>query len=216
MMAGLVAQAANWRDELGDDIGLGRRWVTLGQAFVGGLFVLVALAVPFVGDRVEILPSWMIFMLGGVLLATGAGTLVMVLRGRAVQSVVVTAAGMAVLYLAATALVYPAMEPRKSARSFALKTKEITAASRAEGHRVMAWRAGNIPTAIAFYSDGVYTVETNDAEELARHLRQDARVYAIVRADQLDEVPADAREGLTVLHEQRLSRKDLQIVANRR
>jgi len=216
MTAVLVAHVSGWRDELGDFVAQDRRWVTLGQAIVGGLFTLVALAVPSVVDRVEYLPGWMIFMLGGVLITTGVGTLVMALRGRAVQSVVVTAGGMAAVYLAATALVYPAMEPRKSSRSFALKIKEITAESRAEGHRVMAWRAGNIPTAIAFYSDGLYTVETNDVDDLARHLRQEARVYAIVRADQIDEIPADAREGLTVLHEQRLSRKDLQLVANRR
>ena len=215
MMSVLVAVVTGWRDELGNSVSLDRRWVTLGQALVGGLFTLVAVALPFAAQRVEYLPIWMVFMLGGLLLATGVGTLVMALRGRGVQSVVVTAGGMAALYLAATALVYPAMEPRKSARSFALKTREITAASRAEGHRVMAWRAGNIPTAIAFYSDGLYTLETNDAGDLARHLRQDALVYAIIRADQADEIPADVREGLTVLHEQRLSRKDLQIVANR-
>ena len=216
MMAVLVAQVSGWRDELGEFVAQDRRWVTLGQAIVGGLFTVVALAVPFVGDRVEYLQSWMIFMLGGVLLATGVGTLVMALRGRAVQSVVVTAGGMAALYLVATALVYPAMEPRKSSRNFALEIKEITADSREEGHDVMAWRAGNIPTAIAFYSDGLYTVETNDVDDLARHLRQDALVYAVVLASELDEVPADALEGMTVVAEARLSRKDLQLVANRR
>jgi hypothetical protein len=108
------------------------------------------------------------------------------------------------------------MEPRKSSRSFALRIKETTAESRAEGNRVMAWRAGNIPTAIAFYSDGLYTVETNDPEDLARHLRQDALVYAVVLASELDDVPADALEGMTVVAEARLSRRDLQLVANRR
>ena len=215
MMAVLVAEVAGWRDELGDICSIRGRWVSVGQAIVGGLFALVALGVPLVGKRFEYLPSWMIFVLAGVLFATGLGTLITVLRGRAVRSVLVTAGGMATLYIAATALVYPAMEPRKSSRSFALKTKEITADSRAEGHRVMAWRAGIIPTAIAFYSDGLYPVETNDAEVLTQHLRQEARVYAIIRADQIDEIPADVREAMTVLHEQRLSRKDLQLVCNR-
>lgn len=214
MMAAMVAEVSGWRDELGDSAVVHRRWVTTGQGIVGGLFTLVALAAPFLGDRVEVLPGWMVMILSGLLLATGAVTLATAVRGRALASVVVTAAGMAVLYLTATALVYPAMEPRKSARSFALQIKEATVDSRAAGNRVMAWRAGNIPTAIAFYSDGLYTVETEDPEELARHLRQDDLVYAVVLASDLEEVPADALEGISVVAEARLSRRDLWLIAN--
>ncbi len=215
MMAVLVGRISGLREGFEGAAGLDRRWVNLGQAITGGLFILVAVAVPFVSDRVEYLPAWMVYLLGAVLLVTGGAALTAALRGRAFDSVVATAAGMAVLYLLATALVYPAMEPRKSARTFALETKELTAESRAMGHRVVAWRAGNIPTAVAFYSDGLYTVETDDVEVLTRHLRQDAVVHAIVRVDQIEEIPADLRQDLVVLHEQRLSRKDLAVVANR-
>ena len=93
MMSVLVARVSPWRDEVDEIADLSRRWVTVGQLVVGGLFVLVALAVPFVGDRAEYLPSWMVFMVGGVLLATGAGALVTALRGRTVESVGVTAGG---------------------------------------------------------------------------------------------------------------------------
>jgi 4-amino-4-deoxy-L-arabinose transferase-like glycosyltransferase len=214
-MAALVALAPGRREELRDAGSVDRRWVTIGQGSIGGLFAVVGVAAPLLRHRVEHVPGWMIVALGGVLLATGVTTLVAALGGRSLESVLATAAGMSVLYLAATALVYPAMEPRKSARSFARVVKEATAVSRAAGHSVVAWRAGNIPVAIAFYSDGLYTVDTNDAEVLARHLRSEALVYAVVKADELDEVPSDAREGLTVIHEQRLSRRDLQLVANR-
>jgi len=117
--------------------------------------------------------------------------------------------------LAATAVVYPAMEPRKSSQSFALEIKAITADSRAAGNEVVAWRAGNIPVAIAFYSDGVYTVDTNDVEVLAHHLRQDVLVYAVVLKSELGEVPADALEGIQVHAERRLSRRDLALISNR-
>ena len=216
MMAALVARVAGWRDELDGVPEMDRRWVTIGQTVVGVLFSLVALAVPFVHDRVEVLPSWMVYLLGGVLLATGGATVAFALRGRALASVAATATGMAVLYLAATAVAYPAMEPRKSSRDFALEIKEITADSRAAGHEVVAWRAGNIPVAIAFYSDGVYTIDTNDAEVLADHLRQDALVYAVVLTSELDEVPADALEEMQVHVERRLSRRDLALISNRR
>ena len=215
MMAAVVVRVAGWKDELEGLPEMNRRWVTVGQTVVGGLFTLVALAVPFLKDRVEVLPSWMVYMHGGVLLATGAATVASAVRGRALASVAATAVGMAVLYLAATAAVYPAMEPRKSSRDFALEIKEITAESRAAGHEVVAWRAGNIPVAIAFYSDGVYTIDTNDPEVLADHLRQDALVYAVVLASELDEVPADAIEGMEVHAERRLSRRDLALISNR-
>jgi len=215
MMAVLVGRIAGWREGLEEAAIPDRRWVTIGQAIIGGLFTIVAVAVPFASGRVEYLPAWMLYLLGAVLLITGVAVLLIAVRGRALGSVVVTAAGMAVLYLAATAVVFPAMEPRKSSRTFALKTKEISAESRAEGHRVVAWGAGNIPIAVAFYSDGVYTLETDDVDVLARHLRQEALVYAIVRTDRLEEIPEDVRDAMTVLYEQRLSRKDLALVANR-
>ena len=107
------------------------------------------------------------------------------------------------------------MEPRKSARSFAVRMAEATAASRAAGHEVVAWRAGNVPKAIAFYSGGAYVVESDDPDVLVEHLRSDAPVYAVVDAADLDELPADALDGISVIHEQRLSRRKLQIIGNR-
>lgn len=215
MLAAVVATAAGWRDELGPVATVSRRWVTVGQAVVGGLFAAVGAAVPFLRSRVEWLPIWMVVTIGGILLVTGLATVIPAVRARALPSVAATALGMAVLYLFATATVYPAMEPRKSARSFAQAVADTTAESRAAGHRVVAFRAGNVPIAIAFYSDGVYTVETDDPEVLAGHLEQDALVYAIVDADELDEIPARLRRRLVVVHEHRLSRRLLQLVANR-
>lgn len=215
MMGALLARVAGWGDELGQSQTVQRRWVTIGQAIVGGLFALVALAVPFLSQRVDFLPSWMVFLVGGVLLALGAATLAEAVRGRALTSVAATAGGMAVLYLVATALVFPAMEPRKSSRGFAAIVREQTAESRAAGNAVVAYRAGNVPVAIAFYSDGAYTVETNDPEVLAAHLGQNARVYAVVNMGELEAVPADVLGRMQVIEETRLSRKDLALVVNR-
>ncbi len=215
MLAALVAAAVGWRDEVRPSRTVSRRWVTVGQGVIGGVFTAVGAAVPILRSRVELLPGWMIIAAAGILLATGLATLISAVRGRALASVMATAAGMAVLYLFATATIYPAMEPRKSARSFAQVVADATASSRAAGHRVVAWRAGNVPIAVAFYSDGVYTVETDDPAVLADHLEQDELVYAIVDADELDEVPAHVRRRLVVVHEQRLSRRHLQLVANR-
>jgi 4-amino-4-deoxy-L-arabinose transferase-like glycosyltransferase len=215
MMGALVARICGWSDEIDTSRQTSSRWVTFGQGFVGLVFVLVALAVPVLRERIDYVPEWRLLFVGAVLLVTGAATLAAARRGRALASVMAMIGGMAALYLAATALIYPAMEPRKSARDFALRVKELTAESRAAGHRVLAWRAGNVPVAVAFYSDGLYTLETEDPAVLAAHLRQEETAWAVVNRGELGELPTDVRERLTVLHEQRLSRKDLQIVSNR-
>ena len=55
---------------------MSRRWITIGQSFLAVLFCLLGAAAPFAAQRVEWLPAWVIWVLGGLLLATGAVTLV--------------------------------------------------------------------------------------------------------------------------------------------
>jgi hypothetical protein len=90
-----------------------------------------------------------------------------------------------------------------------------TAASRAAGRPVVAYDLSNLPEAFAFYGDGLYTVETKDLEILARHLRRPETVWAVVRRPGLDRLPADVRERLVVVAEDRLSRRAVVLVNNR-
>ncbi len=98
MMAVLVGRISGWREGLEDAANPNGKWVTVGQAVVGGIFTLVAVAVPFASGRVEYLPAWMVYLLGAVFLITGLAALITAVRGRAFDSVLATAAGMAVLY----------------------------------------------------------------------------------------------------------------------
>ena len=123
--------------------------------------------------------------------------------------------GLAVAYLVVAAAVYPRFEPRKSARPFALRIKEVTAPSRAAGLPVVAYGLGNLREPFAFYSDGVYTLETNDPEVLRRHLERRERVFAVVNGDLLDLLPQALRDRIGVIDSARLARRPVLLVTNR-
>lgn len=195
---------------------VGRRWLFGGQVAVGGLLALAGVAVPIAARGRDDAPFWMALVFTAVLLATGIATLGACRRRRPLHAALAPAAGFAVGYLVAATLLYPALEPRKSARPFALKVAAATESSRAADHPVLAYDLANVPEAFAFYGDGLYTVETTDLEVLTEHLRRPEEVWAVVRRSGLDRLPADVRERLAIVAEDRLSRRDVALVKNRR
>ena len=74
-----------------------------------------------------------------------------------------------------------------------------SADSRAAGHRVVSYRLGNLPEPLAFYSDGVYTLETGAKETLVSHLAQQQQVFAVVNFDDIDTLPAEVRDRIVVV-----------------
>lgn len=194
---------------------LHRRWLFGGQVAVGGILTLVGAAVPIAARGRDEAPYWMALVLAGVVLAAGLVTLWACRRGRPLRAALAPAVGFAVGYLFAVTFVYPALEPRKSARSFSEKVAAVTAESRAAGHDVVAYDLSNLPEAFAFYGDGLYTVVTKDPEVLAEHLRRAERVWALVHRPGLDELPQSVRDRLVIVLEDRLSRRDVVLVRNR-
>ncbi len=194
---------------------LDRRWLFAGQATVGSLLALVGLALPFVARGRDEAPYWMALVLAAVLLATGAATLWACLGTRPLRAALAPATGLAVGYLVAATFLYPALEPIKSARSFAVRMKAASAPSRAAGHRVVALDLSNLPEAFAFYSDGVYTVETEDPARLAEHLAQPAEVWAVSSRAGFDELPAGARGRAEIIDESHLGGRDVLLLRNR-
>jgi hypothetical protein len=103
----------------------------------------------------------------------------------------------------------------KSSRNFAEIISAATAESRAAGHRVVAFDLGNLPIHYAFYTNGIYTLETSRSEDLARHLDQGARVLAVVNRKRLDELPPEIRQRIEIIATTRASRRDVALIANR-
>jgi len=194
---------------------ISRRWVSLAQGLLGGFLTVVGLALPFAARRFEQAPGWVVGALTVILLAAGLATVYTAFRGRILATVALPAAGFAVAYLFVASFVFPAANPVKSARAFAETMAKVTVGSRADGHRVLACGLGNLPIHFAFYSDGIYTIETDDPAALAAHLDQEAEVYAVINADLIDQLPEGVRQRMVSLESTRLNRRDVLLVANR-
>ncbi len=216
MAASLVAAVCRWNEpEATARAAPDRRWVTLGQGIVGGLLTLIGLALPVAGLRSDEAPYWMVLVMAALLLAAGVATLLLALGHRSLAAVLVPGAGFALAYLFLATAVYPAFEPRKSARPFTLLIKEVTADSRAKGLPVVAYSLGNLPEAFALYSEGVYTQETEDPARLARHLERPEQVFAVVDGGELEPLPPGLRDRLRVVAATHLGRQDVLLVTNR-
>jgi hypothetical protein len=165
------------------------------------------------GHRIEEAPRWVILIVGAITLATGISTLGLLARRRLLATVIAPAAGFVVAYLTVAFVIYPAFETRKSARPLALAMREASADSRAAGHRVVSYRLGNLPEPLAFYSDGVYTLETGVRETLVRHLEQPEQVFAVVNFDDIDTLPEEVHDRVVVVARYELG-NDVALISN--
>ena len=195
---------------------MSRRWITAGQSFLAGLLILLGGAAPFAAQRVDEVPAWIIFVLAGLLLAIGLSTLWAVIKKNDLAAVVVPGVGFATVFLFVAILVYPIANTFKSGRDFAAVIAEETAVSWADGHDIVAFDLGNLPIHYAFYTDGIYTVETKDIADLVQHLDRDEQVFAVTNAKRLDELPAAIRERIEIVATTHASRRDVALIVNSR
>jgi len=194
---------------------MSRRWLTVGQSFFAGILILLGAVAPFAVQRVEEVPVWVVYVLAAVLLVTGLSTLWAAVKRDLFAAAVIPGAGFAAAFVFVAIVVYPLANPFKSSREFAEVIAEETAVSRAEGHDVVAFDLGNLPVHYAFYTNGIYTVETKRIEDLVRHLDQDDPVFAVVNAKRLDELPPTIRERIEIVATTHASRRDVALISNR-
>ena len=91
---------------------------------------------------------------------------------------------------------------------------EETASSRAAGHEVLALDLGNLPIHYAFYTNGIYTIETKDVADLERHLDREERVWAVANAKRIDELSPEIRERMEIVATTHASRRDVALITN--
>jgi len=219
MVAALVAAVCGWCEvcEEGGDEGNfepHRRWVTLGHGFVAGLLIVMSVAIGVLANRSPELAYGPFLLVAATLAGTGLAVFFFLRHKRVLPAVLAPAVGMALTYLLAVWLIAPVFEPSKSARPFSLEIKAVTEGSRAAGLPVVAYGLGNLPEHFAFYSDGVYTVETDDLDELRRHLERPENVFAVAHGGRLAALPSDLAARLHVVEETRLARRDVWLIAN--
>jgi 4-amino-4-deoxy-L-arabinose transferase-like glycosyltransferase len=193
---------------------MSRRWIAVGQSFLAGLLILLGAAAPFAAHRVDEVPNWIIYALAGLLLATGLSTLWSIIKKNDFAVAILPGAGFATIFLCVAVFVFPMADAFKSSREFAGVIAVETAGSRAAGHEVLAFDLGNLPIHYAFYTNGLYTVETREIADLARHLDNNAVVYAVANAKRLDELPTAIRERMQFVATTHASRRDVALIAN--
>ena len=192
-----------------------RRWVTIPLAVTGAVFAAAALALPIAARRYPDYPKAPLLAVAAVMLAGGAAIAIVASRGRVRGAVLAAAAAVSVAYVTAAAVAYPAFDPFRSARAFTAEVEAATAGSRAVGERVLAYRIGNLPQAIALYSNGLYTVETAEPADLASHLMRDAEVFAVADRPQLALLSPEARGRIAVLRSAELASRTVVLISNR-
>ncbi len=215
MIAAFGAALGGWKEELGEWVeGLSPRWGSLGQMILGTLLVGVGLYSPTARLQVPFVPEWIGYAFGAIVVATGIGAFAFALRGSIPRSMLATVTGFAVLYLFIGSVVWPVYEPVKSARAFTYVMKEETRDAREAGRQVICFGLANLPEHFAYYSDGVYTLETDDPEELAEYLAAPELTYALVNGNRLAELPEALRERMRTIHETVLARRRVLLVSN--
>jgi 4-amino-4-deoxy-L-arabinose transferase-like glycosyltransferase len=193
---------------------MSRRWLTIGQSLLAGLFISLGAAAPFAAGRVDEVPSWVIHVMAGLLLAIGLSTLWSIVKKNDLAAAVLPGIGFAAAFLFVAIVVYPMANAFKSSREFAMVIAEETAPSQTAGREILAFDLGNLPIHYAFYTNGIYTVETWEIDDLARHLQQEERVFAVANAKRLDELPPSIRERVEIIAATRASRRDVALISN--
>jgi len=211
MVARLVGHVLGWYES--GKVRVGPRWIAIGQSIVGGVLTLASVALVALGHRIEEAPRWVVVLVAAITLVTGISTLVSLVRRRLLATAIAPAGGFVVAYLTIAFVIYPAFETRKSARPLAVAMREASVDSRAAGHRVLGYRLGNLPEPLAFYSDGVYTIETGEQDELVRHLVQSDRVFAVVNVGEIASLPREIQDRIVVVARFKLGR-DVALISN--
>ena len=193
---------------------MSRRWVTVGQSFLAGLLILLGVAAPFAAQRVDEFPTWIIHVLAGLFLATGFSTLWTIIKGKDFAATVFPGS--------------PSQQPFSSWRSSFTRwpthlnraassryvIAEETAPSRSQVARYSPSTSATCPSTTPSTQTAIYTVETKEIADLARHLDRDEKVFAVANAKRLDELPPEIRERIDIIATTHASRRDVALISN--
>ncbi|MCP4204113.1 MAG: glycosyltransferase family 39 protein [bacterium] len=217
MTAALVANLAGWNEaeETGARLP-GPRWITLGQTILGALLIGTAIYAPIAAGDYDFVPQWAVVIFAVLLSATGIATIHAAAKGPLLRSVLSPAAGFAVLYLFVASVLWPAFEPRKSARAFSLAIEKETREYRKSGLPIVSFWLENLPQHFAFYGNGLYTLEVDNLFDVQRHLERPETVFAVVQGGKLEGLPPVLLDRLHTVAEARLARKQVLLITNTR
>lgn len=189
-----------------------RRWVTVPLAFLSAGMLAAAPGLWVAAGRLESIPREPAGLLALGLGLAGGIVAVAATTGRPAVGAWSLASATAGLYLLTAQVVYPALDPIKSARGFAMEVAKRTAAHRMAGCPVIGYRLGNLPRAIAFYTDGMYLEEVGDPEVLAAALGGEGEGYVVTGVAEMGGWDEELQDRAEVVLAHDLSRTRLCLV----
>lgn len=210
LMARLVGRLQWDRDR----IQLSQRWVTLGIGCTGALLLALGGAILVLGRNIDEVSYTTLVIAGGILIAGGTLATGFSIKGMVLKPITAMTISISVLYLFASATVYPQLESAKSGRSFAQLIKTKSASVRAQGRPILALQTGNLTTAFSFYSNGVYFQIEENPRQLEKCLMHREENMAITSAKALEHLPQEALDRIWVIDKTRLSRRDVYFISN--
>ena len=215
LMASLVTSLSGMRNEEARLEDFSPKWFLIGHGIISTALLVLGLVLLVKGRESNDLP-YSYLAIGGVgFFLTGLLSLLACIRGKVVHAVFATAVGMGSIFVFASSLCYPAINDNRSVRSFAHAVKEQTSNYPLTKDSLLAWGLENIPYAVAFYSNGIYSTLIYDPERIVEHFNQPQRVFAMVNADLLDEELRVQLSDSWVLAEATLSRRLVYFLSNK-
>lgn len=194
--------------------GPSRRWLSWGLGAVGFTLAAVGAALPALVRRhpLPVDVRWPALLLCLLLIPGGISILVVALRSRPNRGVAVTVGVIGLLYVTIAGVVYPTINPMKSVRPVAEALPDMTSDYRASGGRILTYGLGNVPRAVAFYSNGIYLETLSSREALIERLSGSAATWAVVDGKSVDALPEALRRRVRVRSVTPMSRRQVEVI----
>jgi 4-amino-4-deoxy-L-arabinose transferase-like glycosyltransferase len=162
-------------------------WLRAPQALTGALMALAGAAVPLAASKTRLIAGAAVWAPAAALIAGGTALAWIACRHPPRATARATAAAAALAFLSIATFLYPALEPRTSARAFASEVSRLTAEGRGAGGTIYSYGLGNITDALNFYSEGIYVRRVGGTAELLAALAGSPDSYALADRSRLPE-----------------------------
>jgi 4-amino-4-deoxy-L-arabinose transferase-like glycosyltransferase len=194
-----------------------RRWFSWSLVVVGGVLTAVGVALPVLIGRhplpVDVHRPALILSL--VMIPGGVWMIVAALRVTVMRATAATVIVIGALYLIIAGVVYPTLNPMKSVREVAEQLPSMTASYRESGHSIVTYGLGNVPRAIAFYSNGIYLRRLSSREELIAALSRPGTVWGVIDGSTLEALPDSMRGSIRLRSVTKMSRRSVNLIEKR-
>ena len=205
LVARLIGAVAGW-DDLTEEAGAKRAggrpqaaWVLAPAGLTAVIFIAAAIGIPRGAALYAPALSGAATPTAVVIGIAGIAVLWQALLRRPVRAALMLGGATAAVYLTTVTILYPAVNPMKSAAVVGRRLATETASWRGAGGRPLAFGLGNTVRQIAIYSNGIYPVEIAKDGEFIRRFDEPAPVWAVVDGARFEDIRPRLRSGVRIV-----------------